>query len=82
MKGPDRRQARPLQGRPTCASHAGLTQAEPARRIGTTQSSIARMEGSGNVPTVDMLVRIARATAATPPLLAPGTADVEITAAI
>ncbi len=61
-------------------AHAGITQAELARRIGTTQSSIARVEGSGSVPSLDILVRIARATGATLRLVAPGVADVDITA--
>jgi transcriptional regulator with XRE-family HTH domain len=40
---------------------AGLTQAELARRMGTTQSSIARIESGGSLPTVGMLARVARA---------------------
>jgi DNA-binding XRE family transcriptional regulator len=40
---------------------AGLTQAELARRMGTTQSSIARIESGGSLPTVEMLARLARA---------------------
>jgi DNA-binding XRE family transcriptional regulator len=59
---------------------AGMTQAELARRIGTTQSSIARVEGSGSLPTLDILVKIARATGTSLRLVAPGVADVEITA--
>src|SRR5260221_2414805 len=40
---------------------AGLTQAELARRMGTTQASIARIESGGSVPTVEMLARLERA---------------------
>ena len=39
---------------------AGLTQAELARRMGTTQSSIARIESGGRLPTVEMLARLTR----------------------
>jgi transcriptional regulator with XRE-family HTH domain len=59
---------------------AGLTQTELARRIGTTQSSIARIEGGGSLPTIDMLARLARATGVPVRLQAPGVADVEILA--
>ena len=41
---------------------ASLTQTELARRMGTTQSAIARLEGAGHVPTVDVLVRLGAAT--------------------
>jgi transcriptional regulator with XRE-family HTH domain len=40
---------------------AGLTQTELARRMGTTQSSIARVEGGGSLPTFDLLDRVGRA---------------------
>lgn len=40
---------------------AGLTQAELARRMGTTQPTIARIEGGGRMPTMDMLERLATA---------------------
>ncbi len=60
---------------------AGLTQAELARRMGTTQSSIARIEGGGSLPTLDMLACLARATGVTVHLGVPGLADVEIGAA-
>lgn len=36
---------------------AGLTQTELARRTGTTQPTIAKIECGGRVPTVDMLDR-------------------------
>jgi transcriptional regulator with XRE-family HTH domain len=36
---------------------AGLTQAELAARLGTTQSAVARLERSGSNPTVATLVR-------------------------
>lgn len=41
---------------------AGLTQAELADRMGTTQSAIARMEGGGVRPTLETLEKLARAT--------------------
>ncbi len=41
---------------------AKLTQAELARRLGTTQSAIARLEGGGVSPTFATLRRYAEAT--------------------
>lgn len=43
---------------------AGLTQAELARRMGTTQSAIAAIESGARTPTVDLLERLARACGA------------------
>lgn len=40
---------------------AGLTQAELADRMGTTQSAIARMEGGGSRPTLETLEKLAAA---------------------
>lgn len=40
---------------------AGLTQAELARKMGTTQSAIAAIESGARTPTVDLLDRLARA---------------------
>ena len=40
---------------------AGLTQTELARRMGTTQSSIAAIESGARTPTVELLDRLARA---------------------
>lgn len=40
---------------------AGITQAELAGRVGTTQSAIARLEGGNVTPSVDMLCRLADA---------------------
>ncbi len=42
-------------------SEAGLTQAELAKRMGTTQSAIARMEGGGSRPTLETLEKLAGA---------------------
>jgi hypothetical protein len=39
----------------------GLTQAELAARIGTTQSAVARLEGGGSAPSLERLSRISRA---------------------
>ncbi len=44
---------------------AGLTQTELAERMGTRQSVISHIENGGQVPTVAMLERIARATGQT-----------------
>lgn len=40
---------------------AGLTQAELAERLRTTQSAIARVERAGSNPTVDYLTRVVEA---------------------
>jgi len=40
-------------------TEAGLTQAELASRMGTTQSAIARMEGGGTRPTLETLEKLA-----------------------
>jgi len=42
-------------------SEAGLSQAELAKRVGTTQSAIARIESGKVVPRLESLQRIARA---------------------
>lgn len=41
---------------------AKLSQAELARKIGTTQSAIARLEGGGVSPSISTLLRYAEAT--------------------
>jgi ribosome-binding protein aMBF1 (putative translation factor) len=43
-------------------TEARLSQAELARRMGTTQSAIARMEGGGVSPSLSTLRRYAKAT--------------------
>lgn len=45
---------------------AGLTQAQLARRMGTTQSAIARLESGKRLPSMNTLVRYAKATGARP----------------
>ncbi|MGD9618746.1 MAG: helix-turn-helix domain-containing protein [Mycolicibacterium sp.] len=40
---------------------AGLTQAELASKMGTTQSAIAAIESGARTPTVELLERLARA---------------------
>ncbi len=41
---------------------AGITQAELAERLGTSQPTIARWEGGRQIPSVRTLVRVAKAT--------------------
>ncbi|AKJ94805.1 MULTISPECIES: helix-turn-helix domain-containing protein [Thioalkalivibrio] len=43
-------------------ARAGLSQAEVARRMGTTQSVVARLEGGRSAPTWKTLCRYAEAT--------------------
>jgi ribosome-binding protein aMBF1 (putative translation factor) len=62
----------------TLRTRAGLTQTELARRMGTTQSSIARIEGGGSLPTLDVLARLAHATGTPLRLAAPGITDVDL----
>jgi DNA-binding XRE family transcriptional regulator len=45
---------------------AGLTQAELAQRMGTTQSAIARLESGARLPSVKTLLRFAKATKSRP----------------
>ncbi len=42
----------------------GLTQAEIAKRAGTTQSAIARFEAGGSNPTLDFATRLSHAVGA------------------
>jgi ribosome-binding protein aMBF1 (putative translation factor) len=62
----------------TLRTRAGLTQTALARRMGTTQSSVARIESGGSLPTIDMLARLARATGIPLRLAAPGITDVKL----
>ncbi|HXZ87870.1 MAG TPA: helix-turn-helix transcriptional regulator [Candidatus Binataceae bacterium] len=45
---------------------AGLTQAELAKRMGTTQSVIARLESGAQLPSVNTLLKFAKATHSRP----------------
>ncbi len=45
---------------------AGFTQAQLARRMGTTQSAIARLESGAQLPSVKTLLRFAQATHSRP----------------
>jgi DNA-binding XRE family transcriptional regulator len=45
---------------------AGLTQQEVAKRMGTTQSAIARLEAGNSLPSMKSLYRYAKATGTTP----------------
>lgn len=45
---------------------AGLTQAELAARMDTTQSVVARLESGAQLPSVKTLLRFAKATGARP----------------
>jgi ribosome-binding protein aMBF1 (putative translation factor) len=62
-------------------TRAGLTQTELARRMGTTQSSIARIESGGSLPTVDLLARLSRATGTPIQISSPGLTNVNLGAA-
>src|SRR5919108_3423264 len=55
MPTPDRSIARLLQ---EARASAGLTQREMARRAGTAQSVVARVEGGATSPTWETLVRL------------------------
>lgn len=48
----------------TARKNAGLTQAEVADRMHTTQSAVARLESGRSVPTLPTLEKFARATGA------------------
>ncbi len=45
---------------------AGLTQAEVAERMGTTQSVVARLESGAQMPSVNTLLKFAKATHSRP----------------
>ena len=62
----------------TMRARAGLTQTDLARRTGTTQSLIARVEGGGSLPTLDMPARLAHATGIPLRLAAPGITGVDL----
>lgn len=47
-------------------TRAGLTQAELAARMGTTQSAIARLESGAQLPSIKTLLRFASATRSRP----------------
>ncbi len=46
--------------------------------MGTTQSSIARIESGGSLPTIDMLARLAHATGTPLRIAFPGITDVDL----
>ena len=45
---------------------AGLTQSQLAKRMGTTQSAVARIEGGRRLPSIKTLLRYAEATGSRP----------------
>lgn len=47
-------------------TRAGLTQAEVAERMGTTQSVVARLESGARMPSVNTLLKFAKATRSRP----------------
>ncbi len=47
-------------------ARAGLTQAELAERMGTSQSVIARLESGAQMPSVNTLLKFAKATRSRP----------------
>ena len=58
---------------------AGITQAELGRRIGTTQSAIARLEAAGSNPRVKTLEAAIRACGRTLDISAPMAGDIDET---
>ncbi len=49
-------------------TNAGLTQADVAKRMGTTQSAVARIEGASHLPSMKSIIRYATAIGAKPML--------------
>ncbi|MBI3090781.1 MAG: helix-turn-helix transcriptional regulator [Candidatus Tectomicrobia bacterium] len=47
-------------------ARAGLTQAQVAERMGTSQSAVARLEGGRRLPSMTTLLRYAEATGSRP----------------
>ncbi len=47
-------------------ARAGLTQAQVAERMGTTQSVVARLESGAQMPSVKTLLKFAKATRSRP----------------
>jgi UDP-N-acetylglucosamine 1-carboxyvinyltransferase len=56
----------------------GITQADLAKRLNTTQSAIARLEAGNQNPSADMLKRIGKALGKNLITLSPGTVNIEI----
>ena len=57
---------------------AGISQTELARRMGTSQPAIARLENAGSVPSIAFLARLAAATGVELSLTASGVAAIAL----
>lgn len=59
-------------------THAGLSQAELAERMGTTEETVAEYEDFDTIPTVDVLAQLSRATGVPLRLVAGEVASVDL----